>query len=277
VGTASQPITFTSINDNTVGGTTGSGHPAAGDWGEIEVDGGSIDLQSTIIKYASTAIDFAGIAGLVQGSIDDSGTAIDASTGAMSFRGNLEGDQMGVEACDWGGSCSVDAAYTYWGSADGPTPSSGTALACGAVTVSPWLISAGGSSTEADDNVFGIGNCGGSSSPTPDQTLSAAASQYGIDIGNEEIDCGDGFQDACQAIQSAEACLSAAQGLADSQSPFTVPSEEGDVVSAGSSFLESVESTTVNTIGSVLGFAGDILGVAGTILALAQAYNQCDP
>jgi len=32
VGTASEPITFTSINDNSVGGATGSGAPAAEEW-----------------------------------------------------------------------------------------------------------------------------------------------------------------------------------------------------------------------------------------------------
>src|ERR1700676_4314234 len=35
VGTTSQPIVFTSINDQSVGGSTGNGSPAAGDWGEI--------------------------------------------------------------------------------------------------------------------------------------------------------------------------------------------------------------------------------------------------
>jgi hypothetical protein len=57
VGTASQPITFTSINDNTVGGTTGSGHPAAGDWGEIEVDGGSLDIEHATIEYPDLGVD----------------------------------------------------------------------------------------------------------------------------------------------------------------------------------------------------------------------------
>ncbi|HMJ72856.1 MAG TPA: hypothetical protein VK471_05755, partial [Solirubrobacterales bacterium] len=32
IGTAAAPITFTSINDNSIGGTTGSGSPHAGDW-----------------------------------------------------------------------------------------------------------------------------------------------------------------------------------------------------------------------------------------------------
>jgi hypothetical protein len=56
VGTTADPITFTSINDNSIGGITGSGSPAVGDWGGIEVEGGSIDLEYANVSYASTAV-----------------------------------------------------------------------------------------------------------------------------------------------------------------------------------------------------------------------------
>ena len=83
-------------------------------------------------------------------------------------------DEMGVESCDWGDGCTVDAAYSYWGSADGPTPSGSKALACGAVTVSPYLTSSGGTPSPYDDNALGIANCDGTQSP--DDALSQASS-----------------------------------------------------------------------------------------------------
>lgn len=56
VGTTTSPITFTSVNDNSVGGTTGSGSPADGDWAGISVDGGSIDLERSRVDYAITGV-----------------------------------------------------------------------------------------------------------------------------------------------------------------------------------------------------------------------------
>ena len=53
VGTASEPITFTSINDNSIGGITGSGKPAAGDWGGIYAGTpGSVDVEHANVSYA---------------------------------------------------------------------------------------------------------------------------------------------------------------------------------------------------------------------------------
>ena len=57
VGTASEPVTFTSFNDSSVGGTTGSGSPAAGDWEGIRSSGGgSVDLEHATVSYATRAV-----------------------------------------------------------------------------------------------------------------------------------------------------------------------------------------------------------------------------
>ena len=57
VGSAASPIVFTSINDDSVGGATGTGKPAAGNWtGNHTSAGGTIDLEYADVDYASTAV-----------------------------------------------------------------------------------------------------------------------------------------------------------------------------------------------------------------------------
>ncbi len=294
VGTSADPITFTSINDNSVGGDTGSGSPLAGDWVGIDVDGsGTVDLQDDVLDYASaaltasgsgsltatnisisnvsTGINFSASVAVVSGSIDDASLAVSSSNGSLSFRGSLIGDQMGVESCDWGtANCGVDAAYTYWGSSLGPA-----GLACGQVTVNPWYAASGGGSTEGQGaDIFGTGNC--DASQTPDEQLATAASNFSTTIGDEQIQCDQpGFEDICQLIQQQEACLSSAEQALGGQSPFTIPNEVGEVPSAASSYLESSEEEDVSDLSSVLGAVGGIIDVVGVIQSLITAYNGC--
>jgi hypothetical protein len=119
-----------------------------------------------------------------------------------------------------------------------------------------------------------VGNCDGSSSP--ESQLNTASQNYSNAIAQEGIQCGDGFEDACQAIQQAQACLSGADSVAESQSPFPLSTPDDAVGTLGDA-LSTAENTLVSTFGEVLSFAVDIKGVGTTVVALANAYNSCAP
>ncbi len=118
VGTALNPITFTSINDNSIGGSGGSGSPKAGDWGGIYASGsGSVDLENAKLEYASTALAVADGAG-------------------ATIHGKVLNSMVGVAGND----TFVDATDVDWGDPSGPSPlGSGTAYSGGGVMVIPWV------------------------------------------------------------------------------------------------------------------------------------------
>ncbi|MGH2902779.1 MAG: hypothetical protein ACRDK7_04240 [Solirubrobacteraceae bacterium] len=255
VGTESEPITFTSVNDNSVGGTTGSGDPKPGEWDGIAVppSRGSLDLEHANVSYAETAVD------------DSSGT--------VTFRGSLAGDTMGIRGCDWGTEgCTVDAAYSYWGSSEGPFPGGKTALVCGAVTTGPYLTSPSGSST-AEGSDFVSRNCDGS--PTPAEQFATGQRADGERVSKEEIRCGEGFKEACEVIKETEECLGAATTLAEQSADFKFSDGAKDVPSNGADWLASSESRVISDVGQAAGFALDIVGAAKTILDIAEAYSHC--
>jgi Cutinase len=61
VGTTNEPVTFTSVDDNSVGGSTGSGEPAPGDWNGITVLGNSSTHPVVSLDYADIAYAVVGV------------------------------------------------------------------------------------------------------------------------------------------------------------------------------------------------------------------------
>ncbi len=267
--------------DDSVGGdTNGDGtasSPAPGDWGGFSVeDDGSLTLHGSRIRYAGTALAISGGTSLFDGTIQNSQTVATVSNGELSIRGNLRNTgQYAVTACDWGTpGCAIDAANVNWGTgAAGPTPVNGNPRVCGAVTVAPWSPPGGTTST------FAVPNCDGAA--TPDQQLSQAAQGYSARIAQDQIQCDNGFQDFCQALQTAQNCLSAAQQLAVSQAPFPLTPQDqasafgSQVVDKGSQYLQNSDSLIVSDIGHVTGFLGQVLGFVGLVASLSSAYGQC--
>jgi len=150
-GTAADPVTITSVNDNSVGGKTGTGTPAAGAWGGIEASGpGLLDIEHARVEYASTGVS-AATTGSVQ-LVDDDLSGVTA--GGVDIKGGdvtVEGDDVtgsGTFPAYWVHSASLDLGQLWGNSASGGNP--GFFLS-GTVGVSstwqpqqaPWLVQCG--------------------------------------------------------------------------------------------------------------------------------------
>jgi hypothetical protein len=115
-GTASEPVTFTSINDNTIGGSTGTGEPKAGEWDGIYVTAeGSADLEHTTLEYAATALSV-------------------AEEAEVTIHGAILHSTVGISSHAY-----VEATDVNWGSSSGPAPfGTGTPIE-GEVLAKPWV------------------------------------------------------------------------------------------------------------------------------------------
>jgi len=313
VGTSTNPITFTSLNDDGVGGDTAGNGSTVGVTGEyssdIAINGGTVAIAYANFTYAGRAIGDEGTAGSsltianstfshvnhvaylmshnTQANFDNvtisyAGDGLEIQNNIqVGFRGsfsNISG--KAIKACNWsdGSDCEVDAAYTNWGSASGPFASNPSdSMVCGAVTVSPWQY---GTSTYDKMSIFNIKNCDGSL--TSEDQLSTAVSGFQSRINSEQIDCNNGFQDACDQIQRTFSCINAAVGLALYNSPFPAPSSSptdaaatysGDIVSGSTTYVQGVETGSTASRASVLSAVGEVLGIFG---ALTNAYNTCN-
>src|ERR1700688_1732217 len=117
-GTAAEPVVFTSLADDSVGGdTNGDGSsttPKEGESAGIYMTGNGsaptvANLGYVMVRYAAVGLEVHGEA-------------------RVAVRGIFSHDVAGIKACDWASTCSVDAAYIYWGSSEGPFPSGYPAL-----------------------------------------------------------------------------------------------------------------------------------------------------
>jgi parallel beta-helix repeat protein len=122
-GTQSNPITFTSYRDSSLGGNTygSQSKPYSSDWAGIRFEQGSSGtLAGVRIKHASTGI-----------SADKAGVSIT----------NSVFDKNSSAASNTSGSQAVSAANNWWGAADGPRPYGNGNSVSGNIVVTPWLTS----------------------------------------------------------------------------------------------------------------------------------------
>ena len=272
-GTTSEPITFTSTNDNSTGGNTGNGEPKAQDWAGIAVSGeGTLNLERAYLRYAG--ITFGGkVATISDVSIEHAEQALEVLSGAVSYRGTFSEDVRDVASCDWGSSCAVDASYTYWGSTSGPFPPEAHPLVCGSVTTSPWYTSSYRGSSTTTGSLFAGGNCDGSS--TLDQQLATASASAGAAEARETIQCDDGFQEACEVIKQYEQCFTAALDAVQGKSSIDIVDTPSDAASKAGDFLSTSAVEQISDVGDTLSAVGQILSVASTLVGLNEAYAMC--
>jgi hypothetical protein len=277
---------FTSMSDDSVGGDTGDDGPTIGSFdgyvkGIVVVNpGAKADIRNATLRYAETAALVYGEAYFEDTEISDALTGIDTEWGGhVVFRGSFRDiANRAVKACKWSSNyCSVDASYVDWGSATGPFSTTGDDMACGRVVVSPWVD---GSLTY--DEVFEeVKNCDGTSAL---DTLSTAASDFNNAVAAKQIDCGQGIQDACNAINSAFACYGSAINVAASTSPipvsFSTPTQTLNnsgseaATAANLAFTAATTQTPEAFTPANKILIGNVMGLFGS---LVDAYNNCRP
>lgn len=283
-GSSTSPVVFTSIRDDSHGGDTNNdganSTPAALDyWLPIEILANNVDLSvsHSNIYYPQYGFSFSRYLTdqvmLSDVTIDTAQRGLDVTYSNVVFRGVMRNiSDRFVSACSWGESdCSVDATYSDWGSVSGSQ-----GKVCGQVAIAPWKYNG----TVQQSN-FMSPNCGASNNPSAE--LNYWISYYQQRVGLKEIDCNNGYQDACDAMQDAYACLSSAVNLAASASPFPVPEihTNGDIDTYGETAKNAAqayiaqEATEVVTGNSTV--TGALFNIFNTFDALSHAYNNCSP
>ena len=222
-----------------------------------------------------------GQAKFTDANITDTGIGLNAYADAkVAYRGSFDNmSDRAIYACNWDQGCAVDASYANWNNgADGPFEPSGTDLVCGSVSVSPWVYS----STTYDEPVFKVKNC--DDSPTPQEQLASSITYFQSRVSDKQIDCSNDYQDACDAIQTAYACLTSAVNLASSAYPVPIPPVDTamDVNAFGASLTDATGSyisaqAPLDPVGDGMSFVGKFLGVIYLTLEMHDAYQTCSP
>ena len=240
--------TFTSMNDNSIGGTTGTNAPARGDWGGIQVnDGGVATVTDSTISYANVAMSMSS-SGLssISGKISNSILAIGMRQGYLVARASFINNTNEIQSCNWGTSptCIVDATYSYWGSSSGPPPQNPPILnpsSCGQVFEGPWYLDSartqlpswaiGPSQGEALFTSYGgTGeNCDGTNN-NPFFALPVAISKTLSAEASNQLACQEtNLQSYCSALQKQQSCIGVIRSNLDSD-PYNLTAS-GDVAS----------------------------------------------
>jgi hypothetical protein len=141
LGTAAQPVVFTSLADDTVGGdTNGDGDdtaPGRHDWNGIAVnEGGSVTGSWFVARDAKTILTSGGSVNLSSSTLADSLQCIDAWEGSVVISGRMTGCEAGVVTS---GSATIDARNVDWGTPDGPQPFGDSVPITGDVELVPWV------------------------------------------------------------------------------------------------------------------------------------------
>lgn len=301
-GTPSDKVRITHLYNDLIGGdTNGDGastSPSSGSYHAFTLDQGAIlDARNVDVAFADIVVYQGGGKAVIDGMSISSSTAftqindgemiatnmaiqesqyvMKVYAGTAILRGSVSALQdHAIHACKWGTqNCSVDAAYVDWGTGSAPA----TGSVCGQVTVSPWV---GGSASS--NGLFTSKNC--DSSPTPADQLASSTQHFGQRMSTRGIDCGNGFEDACEAMRRAQTCLSGAVDVASSTSPFPLPGSEphehvttwGQSLADGATtYIQAIESPTPQL--SALQFGNKLLGALNTMVSIGGAYASCAP
>ncbi len=174
-GTSSKPVVFTSVVDDKHAGdsngdgtattakignyrtavTVGSGATFAGNnvdigYSRVGIADGKatsaapavIDLKNASIhdaQYFAVQIDQPNTkAAFQRTTIENATTGLSVTDGGLRFRGSILDTKRGIQACDFGGSCTADARFVDWGDARGPFKANGKPLVCGQVEIGKW-------------------------------------------------------------------------------------------------------------------------------------------